>query len=344
MTMIDSIPLEQSILESWPLVLWQDSTVVVAASGGPDSTTLLEALLQLRPDPNRTVVAHFNHALRGKESDDDQAFVESHAKRLNIPCVVGRAKSNEISNPSENNLRKLRLQFLKDVAVCHSATWIAMAHHAGDQVETFLHHLLRGSGPCGLSSIQAFRTVSPQIVIARPLLRVQRSQILNYLADHKLEYCIDHSNASSAYTRNRIRNELLPMLRSFANSESLDLRLLQTCKLIAEEHAIIKELAVRWLASLGYTAEEPILSSQATHFTIPILMCRNEPWPVVREAMAILWHRMNWPLREMNHQHWRRVQKLIEFASQTTHPKRIDLPGRIAVRCRKGVLRIERFV
>jgi len=133
------------------------------------------------------------------------------------------------------------------------------------------------------------------------------------------------------------------MLRTFANSDSLDRKLLQACELIAEEHAVFKELADRWLAKVGYASEESLGTSQSGHFSVPIPMCRNESWPVVREAMVVMWHRMSWPLREMNHKHWRRVQKLIELASQTTHPKRLDLPGSIVVKCRRGMLRIERL-
>lgn len=332
----------RNILDRWPIQLWQGSTIVAAVSGGADSTALLEALFQIRPDTDRLIVAHFNHALRGDESDADQAFVESHAAKLGLKCIVQRARNTEISNPNENKLRKLRHQFLLEVAKSHSARWIAMAHQADDQVETFLHHLLRGSGPSGLSGIQAFRTLDSSTEIARPMLCVSRSEILAYLTERQQSFRVDPSNESLDYTRNRIRNELLPTLRSFSNSESLDRRLLQARELIAEEHAVFVELADRWLAKIGHASEENTVASKSSHFSVPLPMCRNEPWPVVRQALVMIWHRMGWPLREMNHQHWRKMQKIIELASQTNHPKRLELPGPIAVTCRKGELRIER--
>ena len=346
--MTPSNRLEKALLELWPIALWRESTIVVAASGGADSTALLEILFQIRPDPDRTIAAHYNHALRGEESDADQAFVQSHAARLGLPCIVQRASTVDVSNRSENSLRKLRHLFLKDVAVEHNARWIAMAHQADDQVETFLHHLLRGSGPSGLSGIPAFRPIDSLIDIARPLLRVHRSEILAYLVERNQTFRIDRSNESLDYTRNRIRNALLPELRTFSNSDSLDSRLRQACELIAEEHTVFRELADRWLAKIGYTCEETVdtsvnITARSNHFSVPIPMCRNEPWPIIREAMVMIWHRMNWPLREMNHKHWRKVQKLIELASQTTHPKRLELPRQIVVTCRKGMLRIERF-
>ena len=341
------IGIEQAICESWPIELWGESTVVIAASGGADSTALLEAILQLRPDPAQTIVAHFNHAMRGAESDGDQSFVESISERLGVKCISRRATLDEISKPSESSLRKLRHQFLKEVASRHNARWIVMGHQADDQVETFLHHLLRGSGPSGLSGIQSFRRIDALVDIVRPLLRVRRCDILDYLRGLKQTYREDSSNATLDYTRNRIRNELLPSLRTFANSESLDVRLLQARELIAEEHAAFVELADRWLAKIGYASEESLFASDETqngtkHFSVPIPMCRNEPWPIIREALVMIWHRMNWPMREMNHKHWRKLQTMIEQASQTTHPKRLELPGQIIATCRKGMFRLER--
>ncbi len=333
---------ETAILDRWPLAMWSDSKVVVAASGGADSTALLHALVHLRPDSDRIIVAHFNHALRGEESDADQAFVESLSEQWGAHCEVARANSNDASTRSENNLRKMRHQFLLETAHKHHARWIALAHHADDQVETFLHHLMRGSGPSGLSAIPAFRTVAPSIDLVRPLLGVARSEILDYLKDRNQTFRIDASNASTVYTRNRIRNELLPMLRSFSESASLDRNLLQACELIREEHAAFEQLADRWLAKVGYAFEESPCGSQTNDFSVPIAMCRNEPWPIVRQAMVVMWHRLRWPLREMNHKHWRKVQRLIELASQSNHPKRLELPGHIVITCRKGTLKMHR--
>jgi len=339
--------IEQAILDLWPMELWQESTIVIAASGGADSTALVEALFRIRPDPVRLIVAHYNHALRGEESDADQAFVESQAARLGIACIIKRANQTDVSNRSENHLRKLRHQFLKEVAASHHARWIAMAHQADDQLETFLHHLLRGSGPSGLSGIPTIRPIDSVTSIVRPLLGVHRREILDYLSKRNQTFRVDSSNGSSDYTRNRIRNELLPSLRTFAQSESVDVRLLHARELIAEQHAVFRSLADRWLAKIGYASEETFDAStgNATHakpFSVPIPMCRNEPWPIVREAFVMIWHRMNWPLREMSHKHWRKMERLVELASQTTHPKQLELPGQITVRCHKGIMQIQR--
>jgi len=335
-------PICQAILDLWPLELWQHETVVVAVSGGADSTALLEALMELRPDPNRTVVAHFNHGLRGPESDADQDFVESLSRKHELTCAIQRATLEQTTNHSENQLRKLRHRFLEDVAKQHCARWIALAHHADDQVETFLHHLLRGSGPSGLSGMSTIRPINATTDLVRPLLRVARSQIQEYLSSRNQPYQTDISNASNDYTRNRIRNELLPQLRMFVGSDSLDKRLLHACELIAEEHSVVTLLAERWLTQMGLDSVESN-SPVDDAFLIPLQNCIGESWPVVRHALTILWHKRGWPMREMGHTHWRRIQSLIEIASKSTHPKRLDLPGHIVVRCCKGNLVIGRI-
>lgn len=333
--------IHRAILEQWPLELWQDSTVVIAVSGGADSTALLQLIFDLRPDPQKTIVAHYNHALRGDESDADQAFVESHAQRLGLPCVVERADVCELSNKSENTLRGMRHAFLKNVSRLHDASWIALAHQADDQVETFLHNLLRGSGPSGLSAIPSVRAINATTNLVRPMLRIRRSAILEYLENIQQPYRIDSSNASSDYTRNRIRNDLLPMLRTFSGSGSVDERLLQACELIAEEHRAIEEGAKRWLVQLGRQLEATTESGQS-QLTISLKDFSDVSWPVIRHGLTLLWHRMEWPLREMNHRHWRKLQHLLQRTRETTHPQRLELPGRIVVQSRRGMLHIMR--
>ena len=332
--------MHQAILQLWPMDSWRDKTVVVAVSGGADSTALLDALHQLRPDPKLTMVAHFNHAMRGQDSDADQMFVESLANRLGFEFVVQKAVVDATTNRSENQLRNIRHEFLKEVATQHRARWIALAHHSDDQVETFLHNLLRGSGPSGLAGMSAIREINSMTALVRPMLHVTRSQILAYLSRRDQPFRVDSSNNSSVYTRNRIRNELLPLLRTFAGSESVDARLRNACELIGEEHAVVTEMARRWLTNVGLGEESK--GSPRGGVSIPLELCSQESWPVIRHAVSILWHRFGWPMREMSHTHWRRLQRMIEIASQSTHPKKLELPGGICVRCCKGMLYLDR--
>ena len=195
--MLSSLKLYQAIQAAWPLEAWQDDVVVLAVSGGADSSALLDALMTLRPNPTKTVVAHFNHGLRGAESDNDQSFVNELCQRFGLVFECGVASESQRLSSSEDSLRKLRRRFLIETAESHKASWIALAHHADDQVETFLHNLLRGSGPRGLSGMKTIRSVTDSIRMVRPLLKSQRSEIITYLNERNLSYRIDASSPLS---------------------------------------------------------------------------------------------------------------------------------------------------
>ncbi len=332
------------VLERWPLSSWQESTVVVGVSGGADSMALLECIRELRGASAQTIVAHYNHGMRGMESDDDQLFVESIASQLGMTCVVGFADRDVIANASEVQLRYFRHAFFTQVAAEHHAQWIALAHHADDQVETFLHNLMRGSGPSGLAGIPFSRPLTAQTVLVHPFLRVTRSQILEYLKYRDRSFRTDSSNATNQYTRNRIRNELLPMLRQFWSGEDsetqadlLDRRIQQASELIADEHSAIIQMAETWILKCEDNVPDHA-SRNSSDIRLPLQSCVEQCWPVVRQAFTILWKQRGWPLREMGHQHWRRLQNLIQAASTTTHPKQIDLPGGLRARCSRGWL------
>jgi tRNA(Ile)-lysidine synthase len=327
---------------------WVDQPFVVAVSGGADSTALLLALSRLSQlrsknhDSKKIVVAHFNHGLRGAESDADQEFVKELADRLKAIFVSRQhviEKPKDIVHSSENQLRDARYAFLIEVAHQHHASWIAMGHHADDQVETFLHHLLRGSGPRGLSGIPSTRDVSSTCKVIRPLLNVTRNQIVAYLEDLEQPFRNDVSNLGNDYTRNRIRNELLPMLRAFAGNEVLDARLLQACNLIAREHELVSSLASSWLERVESNATN---ASQGNCCSIPINKMVDTPWPVIREGLNQVWLTRKWPLREMNTKHWERLEALIDYARQSPHPRQQELPGGIRASVRQGYFLIEK--
>ncbi len=186
------------------------SRVLCAVSGGADSVCLLHFLNSL-PDIE-LFCAHFNHQLRGAESDRDEAFVTAFCKKLGIACHTGRgdvsgyAKEQRLS--TEDAARQLRYAFLTSAAEKFAVDRIATAHNADDNAETVLLNLARGTGIKGLCGIPPVRGN-----IVRPLLAVSREEIEAYLAENGLEHVEDSSNASDDYARNRIRHHVLPMLR-----------------------------------------------------------------------------------------------------------------------------------
>ena len=184
--------------------------VLCAVSGGADSVCLLH-LLHETPWLD-VVCAHFNHRLRGGESDRDEQFVRALCRRLGVRCVCGTgdvagfAASHGLG--TEAAARALRYDFLERTAAELGCDRIATAHNAEDNAETVLMNLLRGSGARGLSGIPPVRG---QIV--RPLLPARRAEIEAYLAAHFLDHVEDSSNGSDDYTRNRIRHRILPLLQ-----------------------------------------------------------------------------------------------------------------------------------
>ncbi|MBI1298565.1 tRNA lysidine(34) synthetase TilS [bacterium] len=189
------------------------TSVVVGVSGGADSVCLLHLLARHAPEWQLTLhVAHLDHGLR-PDSAADAEFVAAlaadwgltlHQRRL-LPGVLPR---------NEDAARRARYTFLADVAAETGATVVAVAHHAGDQAETLLLHLLRGSGLAGLAAMRPVQPlpqdVPADVRLARPLLGVQRTQILRYLHAHALPYRQDPTNVDTSYTRNWLRHSLLP--------------------------------------------------------------------------------------------------------------------------------------
>lgn len=222
-------------------------TVLVAVSGGPDSVVLLHSLLSLRTNLGIELhVAHLNHSIRGQASDSDAEFVGRLAQGLGIPATIQKIDVPTIRETlhlsMEEAARLVRYDFLEKCAMEFGAARIAVGHNADDQVETVLMNLLRGSGIGGLSGMPPVRDK-----IIRPLIQTRRAQIEEYLNEHSLQYITDATNLVPEYTRNRIRLQLLPMLRSEYNVE-LDSGILRLSELAREDNAYLEEEAASIIA------------------------------------------------------------------------------------------------
>ena len=167
---------------------------VVAVSGGADSVALLHALADAGAGP--LTIAHVNHQLRGRDSDDDASFVE----RLGWPCRTLVADIRALGGNLEAAARRVRYDWFEQVANEVGATWIATGHTADDQAETVLHRLVRGSG------LQGLRGIAPRRGrIVRPLLGTTRAELQIYLATKNQPFRTDTTNFDTQFTRNRIR-------------------------------------------------------------------------------------------------------------------------------------------
>ena len=187
--------------------------VLCAVSGGADSICLLHLLHSLSAEGGfQVAAAHYHHGMRGEAADADAAFVESFCKERDIPCVV--EKGDVYGEAARRNLgveetgRELRYQFLRRTAAELGCDRIATAHNADDNLETLLLHLTRGAGLHGLAGIPPRRGD-----IVRPLLTTPRADIEAYLEEHGLTHVEDCTNADPRYARNRLRRQVIPVLR-----------------------------------------------------------------------------------------------------------------------------------
>ena len=227
--------------------------ILVAVSGGLDSTVLLHVLHQLAPMNRwRLSVAHLNHCLRGRSSDADERLVRSICEKSALPLFVERADVRQLAKRQKLSIemvaRKARHDFLARAAKKEKISTIAFAHHADDQVELFFIRLLRGSGGEGLAGMK-WRNPFPGvkgIELVRPLLGESKSALREYAAANEIKFREDATNASLDILRNRIRHELLPLLKSHYQP-ALSKVVLRLMEIVGEEAELAKGLAEGWL-------------------------------------------------------------------------------------------------
>lgn len=221
------------------------ATIVVGLSGGPDSVFLLHYLAGLRQEKNLTLIAaHLDHGWR-TESVQDAAFCQELAKQYKVQFILNHLKDTNVSfKVSEELGRKARRDFFEQLAKEHNAQAIALAHHADDQMETFIMRLIRGASLTGLAGIKA-----QDSLYVRPLLNLSKQEILNYLHDHKIPYVIDASNQSNDYLRNRIRNSVIPALK--ACDDRFEKNFANTHAKLVETEEFLQELCAAQLHEMS---------------------------------------------------------------------------------------------
>lgn len=249
------------------------SPVIVAVSGGPDSTSLLDALIRSRERdglPKSIVVAHLNHLLRGEESDEDEKFVRHLAAQFGLTCIADRIHVSPPSTPKGRNIeataRHLRYDFLRRAAESCGAEIVLTGHTLDDQVETILMRLLRGSGSDGLRGIHRIRPLGERVKLMRPMLDITHHEVLDHCNQYRLAFRLDSSNLSTDLTRNRIRRELLPFLRSF--NPRCDQTLIRTAELLMADEDYLQQVSAAWFAQSRRGAELDIQTLLQAHSVI----------------------------------------------------------------------------
>jgi tRNA(Ile)-lysidine synthase len=233
-------------------LLRRGQRILAAVSGGVDSMVLLQVLHELAAANQwRLTIAHLNHQLRGRSSEADERLVRQTAKELKLPVVVRRADVRRLARIQKLSLemaaRKLRHDFLARTAARLNIPAIALAHHADDQLELFFLRLLRGSGGEGLAGMK-WRSSSPsdpRLVLVRPLLDQSKAALRDYAAAKGIRFREDASNACLDIQRNRIRHELLPMLRR-KYQPALDKTILRVMEIVRAETELVAQAANDW--------------------------------------------------------------------------------------------------
>ena len=193
--------------------------IVLGVSGGPDSISMLNILKEIKDEQIikfQIYVAHINHMIR-EEAIDDEKYVENYCNKNNIKCHIKRIDVVKIANDkkigTEEAGRKARYEFFEEILKRTNSNKIAIAHNINDKIETIIMHLLRGSGLSGLKGIEPIRDNK----FIRPLIECERSEIEQYCEKYELNPRIDKTNFENEYTRNKIRNIVIPYIKQEFN-------------------------------------------------------------------------------------------------------------------------------
>ena len=309
--------------------------LVIAVSGGPDSTALLHCAVALRERLHLSLTAaHVEHALR-EDSAIVADFVGDLCLRLEVPLALCRcevaAEAQQRGRGIEETARLVRREHFSEIARHTRSAWVALAHSADDQAETVLHRLLRGTGIRGLAGMAMAAPLCPGVQLIRPLLDTGRHAMRYWLSARGLEWRDDPSNLDPRFTRNRLRHELLPQLGAQYNPDVTG----ALCRLASQCRDAASFLAGAAAALLS----ESLLERSSDIVRLSVTPWRSQPRVLLREALVILWTQQSWPQQGMSFEHWERLAGLVLDDSTTG---RIDLPGGLFAIRTGELLRCER--
>lgn len=306
-----------------------DDCVLVGVSGGPDSVALLHLLLALSPLLSiKLGVAHLNHSLRLKDSDNDAEFVKSLCLKLNLPFHIQKIdvqqykKTNQLS--LEEAARQVRYDFFNDISRKKGYNKVALGHHLDDNAELILMNIFRGSGPLGISGIPPVRNMTDggnQIV--RPLIGLRKSQLINYLSEKGLTYVLDKSNEDTNYVRNEIRSNLIPYLEKTFNPNIANM-LNQLAFISRSEEGWKNEIIKKMFEKSFVSAQEDSISF---HVADLVNIHASAKRRMIRMGIECI----KKDLRRISFKHVESAVSLLEAGSQAWS---LDLPEGLKI-CRK---------
>jgi len=316
-------------------------TVVVAVSGGADSTALLLALDELVKSGKldlKVIVAHLDHALRAA-SRSDAKWVRELAKSLGCEVVVGRANLKPTAKTANENLeqaaRNARYRFLLKTATTRKASYVLTGHTTDDQAETILMRLIRGSAAEGLSGTQAVRPLrkGSKVLLVRPLIGwARRSEAEEYCRQNRIEFRRDEMNDDESFSRVRVRKQLLPLMESFNGRVVQALN--RTASLLNEDASALAEAANHLLEQAITTSGK---KNESATDTLSVSVMLQKPPAVRRRALREWILQSRGDLNRLEMVHLLAVERLLEGERGG---RVAELPGGMEVRRTRGRLEI----
>lgn len=333
---MDIVHTVQAFIERHRLIE-PDSQVVVGVSGGPDSVTLLDILRRLAEQYQLSLhVAHLHHGLRGEAADADLRFVAELARRWELPITTAHVDVRNLARRHRLSLeeaaRQARYGFLARVAGQIGARYVAVGHHADDQAETVLMHLLRGSGLAGLrgmlpiTQLREYHILSAEeacvpadTMLIRPLLQITRAEIEAYCVARGLENRTDLSNFDTTLFRNRLRHEVLPYLRQI--NPRISERLRNLAEIVREDYRLLQEF-------ISVAHDTLLVAEEPDALTYDLARWREQPRAVQRALVRRAAFRLRPTLRDIGFEH---VEHAVELAQRGTTGMRATLPQGLQV-------------
>ncbi|MBN1392279.1 MAG: tRNA lysidine(34) synthetase TilS [Sedimentisphaerales bacterium] len=300
--------------------------ILLAVSGGADSTALLYALCAIKEENilrGDILCAHINHQLRGSESDGDEDFVIAQAEKLGLAITTRRVDVREFADKNklsiETAARKLRIESLLNIAKANNCGLVATAHQKDDNAETVIHRLVRGTGFRGLGGIWPVRIFAEGISFVRPLLCVRRDEILEYLKKRNLKWREDRTNADCTYRRNFIRHRLLLALQQ------------QCSNSIAEQLSEMSQSAQRFYSLVCGKVEKiwpELADCTSDKVTLDLESFLARPPAVKIEIVRRSLTYLGSGERDLTQQHYERV---LQVSQEKTSGRIVELPGGFVV-------------
>lgn len=316
----------QSFITDYSL-LTHESKVLVGTSGGADSIFLLYALLRLGYNVG---AAHLNHCIRGEEADADQQFVSEFCSRLKIPFytddidVLDIARSEKLS--SETAARRERYAFFRRVYESEDFDRLATGHHLNDNAESFIMHLLRGSGMKGIGGIRPKSSLYGMNVV-RPILCLSKREILQYCSDNDMSFCTDSTNYDEVYRRNDIRLNVIPALEERGGLNAI----FRLCNIAETENNFLgdyTESLIKSNVSAENEQDSVLLSFKLSWFNKLHVACK-------RRILFKLFSTAG-----VSHCTFLHINEAIALCEKNYGGKYLKLPGRVKFFLRKGIVSI----